>query len=280
MSSLPNSKSSFLLAARNCSALALAGAMVLPMTPALAQNAAPAADAAVAAATPQVADQDAAATPTLEVSIPDGYKYDGVNPSLVTTEGGTIHVKGAGYTKEWRAQHGTVALYIAPANYAPSGYEIPTSKMLRFVEGQDFTIADDGTFEADLKVEAYKLAAYYFIDDDNFHDPTGGTKYDVLYEIRVVAEQKDQKPLTAQELWTSKNVVSTQVLNTMGEKPAPFAPRLGYNAVTDPAKSQDLNVGGQGFNGDIHSVRGVQLVVREKGSNTPVLATSDIIEFD
>lgn len=280
MSSLPNSKSSFLRAAQGCGALALAGAMVLPMTPALAQNAAPAADAAVAAATPQVADQDAAATPTLEVSIPDGYKYDGVNPVLVTTEGGTVHVKGAGYTKEWRAQHGTVALYIAPANYAPSGYEIPTSKMLRFVEGQDFTITDDGTFEADLKVEAYKLAAYYFIDDDNFHDPTGGTKYDVLYEIRVVAEQKDQTPLTAQELWTSKNVVSTQVLNTMGEKPASFAPRLGYNAVTDPAKSQDLNVGGQGFNGDIHSVRGVQLVVREKGSNTPVLATSDIIEFD
>ena len=219
-------------------------------------------------------------TTTFEASVPDGYKYDGVNPFLITTEGGTVHVKGSGYTKEWRAQHGTVALYIAPANYAPSGYEIPTSKMLRFVEGQDFTIADDGTFEADLKVEAYKLAAYYFIDDDNFHDPTGGTKYDVLYEIRVVAEQKDQKPLTAQELWTSKNVVSTQVLNTMGEKPAPFAPRLGYNAVTDPAKSQDLNVGGQGFNGDIHSVRGVQLVVREKGSNTPVLATSDIIEFD
>ena len=219
-------------------------------------------------------------TTTFEASVPDGYKYDGVNPFLITTEGGTVHVKGSGYTKEWRAQHGTVALYIAPANYAPSGYEIPTSKMLRFVEGQDFTITDDGTFEADLKVEAYKLAAYYFIDDDNFHDPTGGTKYDVLYEIRVVAEQKDQKPLTAQELWTSKNVVSTQVLNTMGEKPAPFAPRLGYNAVTDPAKSQDLNVGGQGFNGDIHSVRGVQLVVREKGSNTPVLAISDIIEFD
>ena len=96
MSSLPNSKYSFLRAAQGCSALALAGAMVLPLAPALAQNAAPAADAAVAAATPQVADQDAAATPTLEVSIPDGYKYDGVNPSLVTTEGGTVHVKGAG----------------------------------------------------------------------------------------------------------------------------------------------------------------------------------------
>ncbi len=32
-------------------------------------------------------------------------------------------------TVPWRA--------LPPANYAPSGYEIPTSKMLRFVEGQD-----------------------------------------------------------------------------------------------------------------------------------------------
>ena len=219
-------------------------------------------------------------TTTFEASVPDGYKYDGVNPFLITTEGGTVHVKGSGYTKEWRAQHGTVALYIAPAKYAPSGYRIPTSDMLRFVEGQDFTVADDGTFEADLKVEAYKLAAYYFIDDDIFHDPTGGTKYDVRYNIHVVAEQKGQKPLTAQELWTSKNVVSTRVLNTLGEKPEPFAPRLSYNAVADSAKAQVLHVGGQGFNGDIHSVKGVQFVVREKGSNTPVLATSDIIEFD
>ena len=280
MSSLPNSKSSFLRAAQGCGALALAGAMVLPMTPAVAQNAAPAADAAVVAATPQAANQVAADTPTLDVSLPNGYNYDGVNIFLVTTEGGTVHVKGAGYTKEWRAQHGTVALYIAPANYAPSGYEIPTSKMLRFVEGQDFTITDDGTFEADLKVEAYKLAAYYFVDDDYAQDPTGGTKYDVRYEIHVVAEQKGQKPLTTQELWTSKNVVSTQVLNTLGKRAEPFAPRLGYNGVADPAKSQDLNVGAQGFHGNIDSVKGVQFVVREKGSNTPVLATSDIIEFD
>ena len=280
MSSLPNSKSSFLRAAQGCGALALAGAMILPMTPALAQDAAPAADAAVVAATPQAANQVAADTPTLDVSLPNGYNYDGVNIFLVTTEGGTVHVKGAGYTKEWRAQHGTVALYIAPANYAPSGYEIPTSKMLRFVEGQDFTIADDGTFEADLKVEAYKLAAYYFVDDDYAQDPTGGTKYDVRYEIHVVAEQKGQKPLTTQELWTSKNVVSTQVLNTLGKRAEPFAPRLGYNGVADPAKSQDLNVGAQGFHGNIDSVKGVQFVVREKGSNTPVLAASDIIEFD
>lgn len=298
MSSLPNSKtpSSFARAAQGCGALVLAGAMVLPMSPALAQNVTADAPAAVAAGSlpadpaPKVkGHQKAEPTPdpkpveqttTFEASVPDGYKYDGVIPFLITTEGGTVHVKGSGYTKEWRTQHGTVALYIAPAKYAPSGYRIPTSDMLRFVEGQDFTIADDGTFEADLKVEAYKLAAYYFIDDDIFHDPTGGTKYDVRYEIRVVAEQKGQKPLTTEELWTSKNVVHTQVLNTLGEKPEPFAPRLSYNAVADSAKAQVLNVHGQGFNGNIDSVKGVQFVVREKGSNTPVLATSNIIEFD
>ena len=48
MSSLPNSKSSFLRAAQGCGALVLAGAMVLPMTPALAQDAAPAANAPAA----------------------------------------------------------------------------------------------------------------------------------------------------------------------------------------------------------------------------------------
>lgn len=298
MSSLPNSKtpSSFARAAQGCGALVLAGAMVLPMSPALAHNVVADAPAAVASGSlpadpapkvkghqkpePKPDPKPVEQTTTFEVSIPNGYKYDGVNTFLVTTEGGTVHVKGSGYTKEWRAQHGTVALYIAPAKYAPSGYRIPTSDMLRFVEGQDFTIADDGTFEADLKVEAYKLAAYYFIDDDIFHDPTGGTKYDVRYKIHVVAEQKGQKPLTAEELWTSKNVVHTQVLNTLGEKAAPFAPRLRYDAVADSAKAQVLDVGAQGFNGNIDSVKGVQFVVREKGSNTPVLATSDIIEFN
>ena len=298
MSSLPNSKtpSSFARAAQGCGALVLAGAMVLPMSPALAHNVVADAPAAVASGslpdgpTPKVKGHQkpepkpdpkpVEQTTTFEASVPNGYKYDGVNTFLVTTEGGTVHVKGSGYTNEWRAQHGTVALYIAPAKYAPSGYRIPTSDMLRFVEGKDFTIADDGTFEADLKVKAYKLAAYYFIDDDIFHDPTGGTKYDVRYEIHVVAEQKGQKPLTAEELWTSKNVVHTQVLNTLGEKPEPFAPRLSYNAVGNSAQAQVLDVGAQGFNGNIDSVKGVQFVVREKGSNTPVLATSDIIEFN
>ena len=50
MSALPNFKaSSFFRAARGCGALALAGAMVLPMTPALAQNVAADAPAAAVA---------------------------------------------------------------------------------------------------------------------------------------------------------------------------------------------------------------------------------------
>ena len=68
MSSLPNSKSSFLHAARNCSALVLASAMVLPMTPALAQDATPAANVPVANApttnTPTPATQDVADEPS------------------------------------------------------------------------------------------------------------------------------------------------------------------------------------------------------------------------
>ena len=39
MSALPNSKSSLLYATRSCSALALAGAIILPLSPAIAQNA-------------------------------------------------------------------------------------------------------------------------------------------------------------------------------------------------------------------------------------------------
>lgn len=56
MSALPNSKSSFLRAAQGCGALALAGAMVLPMSPALAQNAT-ADTTATAAASSQSGDR-------------------------------------------------------------------------------------------------------------------------------------------------------------------------------------------------------------------------------
>ena len=56
MSALPNSKSSFLRAAQGCGALALAGAMVLPMSPALAQSAT-ADTTATAAASSQSGDR-------------------------------------------------------------------------------------------------------------------------------------------------------------------------------------------------------------------------------
>ena len=79
MSSLPNSKSSFFHAARNCSALVLASAMVLPMTPALAQDAAPTANAPIANApaanTP--ATQDVADEPSFTVTYEDYYYQDG-----------------------------------------------------------------------------------------------------------------------------------------------------------------------------------------------------------
>ena len=61
MSSLPNSKPSLLHATRSCSALVLAGAIVLPVTPVLAQDAVPAANTPVVnAATPQPVTQNAA----------------------------------------------------------------------------------------------------------------------------------------------------------------------------------------------------------------------------
>ncbi|UQF82354.1 hypothetical protein [Rothia mucilaginosa] len=123
MSSLPNSKSSFLRAARNCSALALAGVMVLPLTPALAQDAAPTANAPVANAptanTPAPATQDVADEPSFTVVYEDYYYQDGRDvfeqegDGLYTGEDSKITVLGTGFTKEWRKQHGTVVIYIA-----------------------------------------------------------------------------------------------------------------------------------------------------------------------
>lgn len=56
------------------------------------------------------------------------------------------------------------------------------------------------------------------------------------------------------------------MLNTLGEA-EPFAPRLSYNAVAD-SKGTGFARWRSGFNGDIHSVKGVRFVVREK-ARTP-----------
>ena len=134
MSSLPNSKSSFLHAARNCSALALAGAMVLPMTPVLAQDAAPAANAPVANAptanTP--ATQNVAAEPSFTVDYGEYDFLDGrdlfrkKSDALYTGEYNEMTVKGTGFTKEWREQHGTVVIYIAATQDRPGNVEPST----------------------------------------------------------------------------------------------------------------------------------------------------------
>ena len=63
---------------------------------ALAQDAAPVANAPAAnAVTPKPVAQDAAAQPTYSAD------YDGI---LYTGEGGTVTLKGTGFTKEWREQ--------------------------------------------------------------------------------------------------------------------------------------------------------------------------------
>ena len=42
-------------------------------------------------------------------------------------------VKGTGFTKEWREQHGTVVIYIAATQDRPGNVE-PSTSMLRFEE--------------------------------------------------------------------------------------------------------------------------------------------------
>ena len=82
-------------------------------------------------------------TPTFEVL------YDGKAQLLYTSEGGAVHVKGSGFTKEWREKHGNVAVYVAASQGVPDGSLLPADDTpLRFEEGKDFTIAEDGTLDA------------------------------------------------------------------------------------------------------------------------------------
>ena len=75
--------------------------------------------------------------------------YDGKAQLLYTFEGGTVHVKGSGFTKEWREKHGKVAIYLAASQGVPDGSLLPADGTpLRFEEGKDFTIAEDGTLDA------------------------------------------------------------------------------------------------------------------------------------
>ena len=268
MSSLPNSKSSFLRAAQGCGALVLAGAMVLPMTPALAQDATPVANAPAAnAVTPKPAVQDAAAQPTYSAD------YDGI---LYTGEGGTVTLKGTGFTKQWREQHGTVVFYIAATKDRPGNAE-PSTSMLRFEEGKDFTIADDGTFEAKLTIKAKALESFYTPID---YFP-GITLDEVRYETGILTEAKGQPQSSIEDIWARKNVIAHHPMYTRAYHPQVLAPKWKYDALKDTTKDQELLIQGEGFVGEeLPGREGAMYVIREKGSNTPVLATSDIIEFD
>ena len=213
MSALPNFKaSSFFRAARGCGALALAGAMVLPMTPALAQDAAPVANAPAAnAVTPKPAAQDAAAQPTYSAD------YDGI---LYTGEGGTVTLKGTGFTKQWREQHGTVVFYIAATKDRPGNAE-PSTSMLRFEEGKDFTIADDGTFEAKLTIKAKALESFYTPID---YFP-GITLDEVRYETGILTEAKGQPQSSIEDIWARKNVIAHHPMYTRAYHPEVMAPK-------------------------------------------------------
>ena len=279
MSSLPNSKSSFLRAARNCSALALAGAMVLPMTPVLAQDAAPAANAPAAntpvANTP--ATQDVTAEPSFTVDYGEYDFLDGrdffrkKSDALYTGDYNEMTVKGSGFTKEWREQHGTVVVYIAATQDRPGNTE-PSTSMLRFEEGKDFTIEDDGTFDAYLKIDPNILESYYPLKE---YSPDT-TLEKVRYEIGILAEPKGQPQSTIQDIWARKNVIAYQGLNAKDYHPGTFSPMLKYDALKDTTKDQELLIQGVGFNGDLAGSKGMMYLIREKSTGSPVLAMSDM----
>ena len=279
MSSLPNSKPSFLHAARNCSALVLAGAMVLPMTPVLAQDAAPAANAPVANApaanTP--AAQDVTAEPSFTVDYGEYDLLDGrdyfrkESDALYTGEYNEMKVSGSGFTKEWREKHGTVVIYIAATQDRPGNVE-PSTSMLRFEEGKDFTIEDDGTFDAYLKIKPDILESYYPLKE---YSPDT-TLEKVRYEIGILAEPKVQPQSTIQDIWARKNVVAHQGLNAKDYHPGTFSPMFKYDALKDTTKDQELLIQGVGFNGDLAGSKGMMYLIREKSTGSPVLAMSDM----
>ena len=210
-------------------------------------------------------------TPTFEVL------YDGKAQLLYTVEGGTVHVKGSGFTKEWREKHGNVAVYLAASQGVPDGDLLPADDTpLRFEEGKDFTIAEDGTLDAQLTVKPDVLQRYY--EPRNYFP--GIPRYEVRYEVDLVAEKQGDSQLTVKDLWAGKNVVQRIAVQTQAYRPEKFAPKVEYKALGDTTADQDIYFSGTGFYGEIASPKGVQYVIREKGSNTPVLATSDIIEYN
>jgi heterodisulfide reductase, subunit A len=260
--------------------------MILPLTPASAQDAAPTANVPVANApvtnTPTPATQDVADEPSFTVVYEDYYYQDGRDvfmqegDGLYTGEDSKITVLGSGFTKEWREQHGKVVIYIAPEENVPYNALQITDTLLRFEEGKDFTIDDDGTFVAPLKVEANTLPSYYTLTE-YFPDMTLDK---VRYEVGILAEPEGQPQSTVQDIWARKNVVTHHGLSTNDYHFDTFAPKLKYDALKDTTKDQELLIQGQGFVGtDIPGVEGMMYVIREKGTGSPVLVMSEMKRY-
>ena len=178
MSSLPSSKSSFRRATQGCCALMLAGAMVLPMTPVLAQDTVPVTNNSVANApvanTASPVSQDVTDGPSFTIDYGEG-------AALYTDKYNEITVRGTGLTKEWREQHGKAVLYIAATKDRPGNTE-PSTSVLFFKEGWRFPIADDGTFEATLTIKYGDLATFY---DPIRYDAPNFRWEEVRYEIGI-----------------------------------------------------------------------------------------------
>ena len=210
------------------------------------------------------------------------YRYDGEDPYLYTAEGGTIHVKGWGYTKEWREKHGKVVVYIVASQGVPDGADVLPANdvLLRFEEGKDFTIAENGVLDAQLTVKPNALQSYYKPRVPFLGIPRYEKRYEVSYEIGMFTEMQGEPQLTVEDLQAGKNVLYRTVLDTQAFRSSAFAPKVEYKALGDTAADQSIYFLGTGFYGKFASSGGVQYVIREKGSNTPVLATSDIFWYN
>ena len=210
------------------------------------------------------------------------FSYDNKEQLLYTSEGGTIHVKGWGYTKEWREKHGKVVVYIVASQGVPDGADVLPANdvLLRFEEGKDFTIAENGVLDAQLTVKPDALQSYYKPRAPFLGIPRYEKRYEVSYEIGMFTEMQGEPQLTMEDLQAGKNVLYRTVLDTQAFRSSAFAPKVEYKALGDTAADQSIYFLGTGFYGKFASSGGVQYVIREKGSNTPVLATSDIFWYN
>ena len=210
------------------------------------------------------------------------FSYDNKEQLLYTSEGGTIHVKGWGYTKEWREKHGKVVVYIVASQGVPDDADVLPANdvLLRFEEGKDFTIAENGVLDAQLTVKPDALQSYYKPRAPFLGIPRYEKRYEVSYEIGMFTEMQGEPQLTVEDLQAGKNVLYRTVLDTQAFRSSAFAPKVEYKALGDTAADQSIYFLGTGFYGKFASSGGVQYVIREKGSNTPVLATSDIFWYN